>query len=104
MEKEHELPIDQHQLLALVAPRPLLVTSASKDLWADPEGEWASCCWAAPAYGGGLPAPGGPSPDLGKRVGSTLAYSRRAGGHDITALEWHHAVDHMSDHLMKRSL
>jgi len=36
---ENDLPFDQHELLAMVAPRPLLVANASGDLWANPEGQ-----------------------------------------------------------------
>ena len=47
---DHELPFDQHLLLAAIAPRYVCVGSARKDLWAGPYQEQLSCIGASPAW------------------------------------------------------
>jgi hypothetical protein len=92
---EDQLPVDQHMLLALVAPRPLYVASATEDLWADPRGEFLSLKAAEPVYrllgqeGVGIDQP--PAPD--RPVGGTLAYHRRTGPHALTAYDWEQYLD-----------
>ena len=93
--REDELPLDQHMLLALIAPRPLYVASATEDLWADPRGEFLATRAASPVWRlfghEGLPPGELPAPDvpLAGRVG----YHRRSGGHDLTAWDWERYLD-----------
>ena len=88
--REEDFPGDQHWLLALSAPRPLYVASATEDTWADPVGEWLSAWEAGAVYAlfglGGIgecyPAPDSPE------VSAAVAYHVRTGAHDITAWDW----------------
>ena len=96
-----ELPVDQHHLLALIAPRPLYVASASEDLWADPDGEYLSGVLATPAWElhgeHGLAA--APPPAPGVSIGDHVAYHRREGAHDILAEDWRHYLEFADRHL-----
>lgn len=48
--READMPIDQHQLLALIAPRPILLGNAKRDVWSDPNGAFKAAQGASPVY------------------------------------------------------
>lgn len=92
-DREESLPVDQHQLIACIAPRSVYVASASEDDWADPEGEFLALKAAAPVYAlsSENPFPETLWPKPGEAVGTDLMhYHLREGKHDITAWDWRH--------------
>lgn len=96
-----ELPVDQHELLALMAPRPLYVASATEDTWADPKGEFLGAVEAEKVYqlykktGLGtttMPMPNSP-------VGQTIGYHIREGKHDILRYDWEQYMNFADKHV-----
>ena len=92
---EQALPVDQHMLVSLIAPRPLYATNASKDLWADPTGTFLSLKHAEKVYAlYGLQSSLPPQPPSINQPINTppLAYHNRAGIHDLTIYDWKNFV------------
>ncbi|WP_266363349.1 glucuronyl esterase domain-containing protein [Tellurirhabdus rosea] len=88
------LPVDQHQLLALIAPRPLYVASAEQDQWADPKGEFLSARQTDAVYAlYGKPGVGTDQmPGVNQPVGQYVRYHVRTGVHDVTDFDWQQYV------------
>lgn len=90
-ERETYLPFDQHELIALCAPRPVLLTNGTEDTWADPRGQFNMLKAAAPVYrlhGVDTPLAVDEFPEERVLVDSVLGYHIRPGGHDMTWEEW----------------
>ena len=102
-ENERALPFDQHQLIALIAPRAVYVASATQDRWADPTGEFLSVLHAQPVYDLYYKKSLGvmKSPAPGQSVGTITGYHLRAGKHDVTPEDWKHYLAFVKRNLRK---
>lgn len=98
---EAALPVDGHELVALIAPRPLLILSGVEDTWSDPEGEFLGGLGANPVYRllgtDGLAARAWPAPQT--LIHSTIGYYLRLGGHNVTLDDWQATLFFADKHL-----
>ncbi|PWJ59472.1 hypothetical protein CLV98_102306 [Dyadobacter jejuensis] len=100
-DREQDLPVDQHLLIATIAPRPAYITNASEDLWADPKGSFMATQLAEASYElyglksslpNELPAVNTPftTPPLG--------YHIREGAHNLTPYDWEQFIAFADQH------
>ncbi len=87
---EDQLPVDSHELIALLAPRPVYIGGAVDDRGGDPRGQFLAEVDATPVYQlfgkQGLALNEMPEPD--HAVQHTLAFHYRNGKHGVTAYDW----------------
>lgn len=92
-DNEDAIPVDQHQLIAMVAPRPLLLGNGWKDVWSDPNGSYRAAIGADPVYRlygvEGLTQTG--MRDTDKR--GRLDFWIRPTGHSVRPADWDYFLD-----------
>ncbi|MGL4594123.1 MAG: acetylxylan esterase [Thermoguttaceae bacterium] len=101
-------PIDQHELIALIAPRPVYIASAEEDKWADPKGEFLAGLYASPIYQLlGQPGIGNmkeiPDVDVFANPLSdrSIAYHIRSGKHDVFEIDWEQYIEFAKIHFIE---
>jgi hypothetical protein len=102
---EDQLPVDQHELLALIAPRGLCVADADADFWADQRGEFLSLCAAGAVYslyGFESFKPDEMPPLDTPVIRGPLGYHIRRGVHNLTLYNWEQYLA-FADHLWQKS-
>lgn len=103
---ENALPMDQHMLLALMAPRLVYVASASGDVAADMRAEFRACVEAAPVYqlfqqeGVGSEVP---PPTAAPLHEGAIGYHLREGKHNLLPEDWDYFMDFTDRHWASRA-
>ncbi|MEZ6105445.1 MAG: acetylxylan esterase, partial [Pirellulaceae bacterium] len=99
---EDRAAFDQHELIALIAPRPVFITSATDDQWADPRGEFLSGVGADAVYR--LLGTDGIAtdqwPPAGEAIHSRIGYRLRTGSHDLLLEDWQAFMEQARRHVL----
>jgi hypothetical protein len=101
----HEMPVDQHCLLAAMAPRPFYVSTAQHDLWADQKGQWIGTYNAAPAYKlykRNVKFSSPQQPTINQPIiESAIGYHVRSGTHGLPLFDWEQSMRFIEFHFLK---
>ena len=92
VDNENAMPFDQHDLIAAVAPRRVLIGSASEDSWADPLSEQLACVAASPAFNRAFDCPDRPAEAGEAFPYGDIGYHLRRGRHYFTRADWHQLI------------
>jgi hypothetical protein len=89
-ETPEKIPFDQHCLLALCAPRPVLYSNAQEDQWANPDGQFEMMKAAQPVYRllGSTGLGSSERPPMRMLLNSPLGYFIRPGKHSMDREDW----------------
>jgi hypothetical protein len=95
------LPVDGHMLVALIAPRPVLLQTGDKDGWSDPKGEFLAAVAAGPVYCllGKQGLDTDQMPPAGSPILHTIGYVMHNGGHGTIPSDWDQFLAFMQMHL-----
>jgi hypothetical protein len=99
--KWNDLPVDQHMLIALCAPRPVYVNGGLTDQWSDPKGEFFAMVAAGPVYKllGAKDLGVTDVPELDKPVTTgSLAFHYHSSGHTAVPADWKAFLDFAERH------
>ena len=96
-----QFPVDAHMLIALIAPRPLLLQTGDQDGWSDPKGEFLSAVAASDTYRllGKQGLESDQMPPDSQLVGGTLSYYMHQGGHGTIQSDWEVFLKFLQMHL-----
>lgn len=99
-ENEAAMPFDQHELIALIAPRYVYVASAAEDKWADQKGEFLSAAYAEPVYNlYGMKGLGTTVfPAIEQPIMNDVGYHVRPGEHNVKDYDWNCFMDFCDKH------
>jgi len=96
-----QLPVDAHMLLALIAPRPVLLQTGDTDKWSDPKGEFFAAVGAGSVYRllGKQGLEVDQMPIAGQAIMHTIGYYMHSGGHGTISSDWDQFLKFMQMHL-----
>lgn len=96
-----DFPVDAHMLVALIAPRPVLLQTGNTDRWSDPKGEFLAAVAAEPVYHlfGKKGLETTTFPEAGKPILNDIGYYMHDGGHGMIPSDWDIILQFMTKHL-----
>ena len=100
-ERVDQFPLDAHMLLALIAPRPVLLQTGSTDNWSDPKGEFLAAVAAEPVYRllGKQGLGTDQMPAAGEPILHDIGYYMHSGGHGALPADWDIYLKFLEMHL-----